>query len=110
MHGDSSTARSGRRTTKARRSRPARRRSPSSPDMARPYEPLWQPSAERVAATRMSDFIAWLSERRGISFTDYQALWKWSVSDLEGFWVAVWDYFEVRGTRPDRVLYTTEVP
>ena len=28
---------------------------------------------------------------------DYDALWRWSVADLEGFWAAVWDFFEIGG-------------
>ena len=29
----------------------------------------------------------------GLTFADYEALWRWSVSDLEGFWSAVWQFF-----------------
>ena len=41
--------------------------------------------------------------------TDYEALWRWSVEDLEGFWGAVWEQFGVAGGY-DRVLGAREMP
>jgi acetoacetyl-CoA synthetase len=43
----------------------------------------------------MTRFQAWLSASRGLSFADYDAMWRWSVTDLEGFWQSLWDYFEI---------------
>ena len=38
-------------------------------------------------------------------FADYEALQRWSVTDLEGFWQAVWDFYAIRRTRrPSAVL------
>jgi acetoacetyl-CoA synthetase len=31
---------------------------------------------------------------------DYDALWRWSVTDLAGFWSSIWDYFQVRADPP----------
>jgi acetoacetyl-CoA synthetase len=33
-----------------------------------------------------------IEETRGLSFETYEAFWRWSVTDLEGFWRAVWEY------------------
>ncbi len=42
---------------------------------------------------------------------DYEDLWRWSVDDLEGFWAAVWTYFDVQADgSPDRVLGSREMP
>ncbi|MBK7548406.1 MAG: acetoacetate--CoA ligase, partial [Rhodoferax sp.] len=30
----------------------------------------------------------------------YDALWRWSVTDLEAFWQSIWDYFEVYSPTP----------
>jgi len=38
--------------------------------------------------------MKWL-ERKGQSFDSYEQLWNWSVEDLEGFWGAVWKYYNV---------------
>lgn len=60
---------------------------------------LWKPSAERVADANLTSFMNWLASR-GLNFHSYEAMRQWSVSDLEGFWKAIWDYFDVRSSTP----------
>jgi acetoacetyl-CoA synthetase len=68
-------------------------------------EVIWQPSADVVANARITHYTSWLATHRHLTFTDYDALWQWSVDDLEAFWQSLWDYFEVRhGTAPTQVL------
>lgn len=64
---------------------------------------IWTPSPERANATTMAQFIRWLDDKRGLKFADYPALWEWSVSDLDGFWSAIWEFFSIRST----ASYTT---
>ncbi len=42
----------------------------------------------------------WLRDTRGLTFNDYDALWRWSVTDLDAFWQSVWDYFEFQSPTP----------
>ena len=42
----------------------------------------------------------WLRDERGLSFADYRALWRWSVTDLDAFWQSVWDFFDLRSPTP----------
>jgi acetoacetyl-CoA synthetase len=42
----------------------------------------------------------WLRDHQGLVFDDYAALWRWSITDLDGFWQSIWDYFEVRSPTP----------
>ncbi|RYZ12217.1 MAG: acetoacetate--CoA ligase, partial [Comamonadaceae bacterium] len=42
----------------------------------------------------------WLRDHRGIEFGSYDALWRWSVSDLEAFWQSIWDYHGMRSPTP----------
>ena len=42
----------------------------------------------------------WLRETRGLQFDSYDALWRWSVSDLDAFWQSIWDYFDVQSPTP----------
>ncbi|RLB33362.1 MAG: acetoacetate--CoA ligase, partial [Deltaproteobacteria bacterium] len=66
---------------------------------------LWEPSEQFKRESNMAKFMAWLGETRGKSFEDYASLWEWSVTELEEFWGAVWEYFEIRASRPyDKVL------
>ncbi len=38
----------------------------------------------------------WLKATRGLTFDNYDALWRWSVTDLDAFWQSIWDYFEIQ--------------
>jgi acetoacetyl-CoA synthetase len=74
-------------------------------------QPLWKPSPERVAGARITAFLAWLERERGLTFPDYESLWRWSVTDLEGFWSAVWQFFDIRASVPyERVLGRRTMP
>jgi len=68
--------------------------------MTDPRPIIWTPSRERADASRMAEFIRWLKENRGLEFADYPALWEWSVADLDGFWSAIWEFFEVASSAP----------
>jgi acetoacetyl-CoA synthetase len=74
-------------------------------------EALWQPSAELVEGSRLTEYTRWLQSERGLGFDSYEELWRWSVDDLEGFWGSIWDFFEVRadGDR-EPVLAGREMP
>lgn len=68
------------------------------PDGARHL--MWTPSRSRVEGSRMRDFQRWVAEHRGVRTTSYAELHTWSVEDLEGFWGAVWEYFDVVASVP----------
>jgi acetoacetyl-CoA synthetase len=59
-------------------------------------EKLWEPSAALVENARLTEFMGWLRAERGLDFGGYDALWQWSVDDLDAFWGALWDFFEVQ--------------
>ncbi len=66
---------------------------------------LFSPSRERAAGSRMASFMSWLAADRALEFSDYQSLWRWSVTDLAGFWSAFADFAEVPfRTRATRIL------
>ena len=58
--------------------------------MVQQGELLWSPSPERIRKARLTQFQEWLEAERGLTFTDYEALWRWSTTDLDGFWQACW--------------------
>ncbi|SIT49576.1 Acetyl-coenzyme A synthetase 1 [Paraburkholderia piptadeniae] len=65
-------------------------------DAAPAGAPVWTPSPELAANARIADFIGWLARERELSFDDYDALWQWSVNDLDAFWSALWDWDGIR--------------
>jgi acetoacetyl-CoA synthetase len=68
-------------------------------------EPLWSPSAERIAAARITAFTRDLASRIGESLPDYASLHRWSVNHPEAFWSAVWEHGGViASARGERVL------
>jgi hypothetical protein len=68
-------------------------------------EPIWQPSAERVAGTNLTRFAAAAEARWGIRLPDQNALWRWSTGEMEQFWLSVWDFCDiVAERRGERVL------
>src|SRR5580693_4986133 len=74
-------------------------------------ELLWTPSAAQVEDANLTRFSKWLARERGLQFESYDALWQWSVTELEEFWQAMWDYFGVRSSAPHtRVLGKRAMP
>ncbi len=61
--------------------------------------------------TQLSQYQDWLEHRSGQRLSDYQSLWHWSVTDLEGFWGSLWDYFAVESPSAyQRVLADPVMP
>jgi acetoacetyl-CoA synthetase len=64
---------------------------------------LWEPPAGMRERSHMARFMA----ARGAA--DYDSLWRWSVAELDQFWAAIWERFEVGGTY-ERVLADASMP
>ncbi|MEQ6250867.1 acetoacetate--CoA ligase [Sulfitobacter sp. HNIBRBA3233] len=72
---------------------------------------LWEPSEERANASTMADFERFLKDTRGLEFADYNAMWNWSVTELDAFWAAIWEFFGIRASTPyDRILGKRDMP
>jgi acetoacetyl-CoA synthetase len=62
---------------------------------------LWSPTPERIEAATITRFARWVAATRGADVTgSYDDLWRWSVDDLDGFWSAIWEFFEVQASTP----------
>ena len=42
----------------------------------------------------------WLARERGLRFDSYEALWRWSTTELDAFWQSCWDYFDLQSPTP----------
>jgi acetoacetyl-CoA synthetase len=67
--------------------------------MNSPNPPIWQPSAERIAATRLTAFVEAAARRwnRALAGAGYSSLHAWSIAHPEEFWTSVWEFGEVCG-------------
>lgn len=75
---------------------------PAAPDIVR------EPAADWRSTTRIGAFVDWLAEHRGLEVDDYATLWEWSVTDLDGFWSSVWEYFDVESEEPPGPALATD--
>lgn len=71
--------------------------------------PQWVPTDEDVATARVTDFARFVADRTGVTTTDYQSLWQWSVDEPAEFWATLWDYFEL-GQCGEKVLENDTMP
>ena len=71
---------------------------------------LWEPSEQRRAESVVSRYLTWLRESRGVSVEGPRDLWKWSVDDLDAFWLSLWDFCDIVGTRGDTALADDRMP
>lgn len=73
--------------------------------------PLWTPTVQRCEATQLMAYLRWLKDSSGREFGDYESLWRWSTSDLEGFWASIWDWAGMRHSGPySTVLANRQMP
>ncbi len=67
--------------------------------------PVWSPSAARVAQANMTRFMRLLEAEGAPEVKDYAALYRWSITQSGAFWGAVWKFCDLRSSAPwDTVL------
>ena len=66
-----------------------------------------QPTAPFVPQIRL--YQDWLSRERGLRFDSYDALWRWSTTELDAFWQSIWDYFDLRSPTPHSAVLERNV-
>jgi acetoacetyl-CoA synthetase len=72
---------------------------------------LWEPSESFKENSNIYHYMKWLKDEKNLSFDDYAELWEWSVTDLEEFWASVWEYCNVKASKPyEKVLAKREMP
>jgi acetoacetyl-CoA synthetase len=72
---------------------------------------LWKPSDEFIKQAIITKYLNWLKEEKGLTFNDYNALWEWSVTDIEDFWQSLWDFFQIKASKPyTKILSGRKMP
>jgi acetoacetyl-CoA synthetase len=62
-------------------------------------EPLWTPSEERIQQANITRFIEVVNARQNLDLGSYSDLYQWSVENILDFWVAVWDFAEIKASK-----------
>ncbi|MBI4374504.1 MAG: AMP-binding protein, partial [Deltaproteobacteria bacterium] len=65
--------------------------------------PIWTPTPSRVKSSNMTRYMDWL--RKGgvtppLHFSDYNDLHRWSVTNIPDFWESIWNFCEVKSSKP----------
>ena len=60
---------------------------------------LWSPSDERVKSSQMYKFIKIINEKNNINIQNFTDLHTWSIENKADFWSAIWDFFNVIGSK-----------
>jgi acetoacetyl-CoA synthetase len=72
---------------------------------------LWEPSEAWVQGATMTRYMRWLYEHKQRHFDSYDALWEWSVSNVEDFWESIWQFFELPSDSPyGSILQSHQMP
>ena len=68
--------------------------------------PIWLPSAERIAATRLTAFMKTVDKRwhRRLASADYSSQHAWSIDHPDEFWTSVWEFGTVVGEMGKKVV------
>ncbi len=61
---------------------------------------LWQPSEERIKNSNMYRFMKLVNEKYGKNFTEYDALYQWSIENIPDFWASMWEFGEIKASKP----------
>lgn len=63
-------------------------------------QPLWIPSENRIKNSNFSKYYEFLKKEYNLSFTGYNELHSWSVTDIETFWESIWKFSGILHSEP----------
>jgi acetoacetyl-CoA synthetase len=66
---------------------------------------LWKPSEERIQNTNMYRFMNFVNAKFDQNFSEYDHLYRWSITHIPDFWAATWEFVKIKSTKPyDQVI------
>ncbi len=72
---------------------------------------LWEPSEHMKEQSNIRHYMQWLAREKGLHFTTADEVWAWSVDKIEDFWASLWDYFQIKASKPyETVLVERKMP
>jgi acetoacetyl-CoA synthetase len=61
---------------------------------------LWKCPPDRLESSSLVAYTRWLGRSDPVGADEYNALWAWSVAELERFWESIWRFFGVSSSTP----------
>ena len=72
---------------------------------------LWESTEDFKAQANITRYMTWLKAEYGLEFDDYHRLWQWSVTELENFWESLWNFMQIKASKPySKVLSERKMP
>jgi acetoacetyl-CoA synthetase len=71
---------------------------------------LWEPSERLKSEANITKYMTWLRQERDLDFKDYNSLWQWSVTNIGDFWGSLWDFYEIKASRPYTTVLEGKMP
>ena len=69
---------------------------------------LWSPTPEQSSNSRMALFIDCINKKHSLKIKEYSELHDWSINNIDLFWKAVSDYFDIKYfSRPAKIIRET---
>ena len=63
---------------------------------------LWLPSDYRMKSSKMYSFIENVNQSHNLNISSFEDLHEWSIKSNSDFWNAVWDFFNVIGSKGNK--------
>jgi len=67
-------------------------------------KPLWTPSEERIRNANITRFINFVNKKHSIQINSYNALYKWSIENIQDFWAAMWEFGDIKASHKYDVI------
>ena len=73
---------------------------------------LWNPTVEQLKNAEVANFAAYVKAQYGFDWRgNFQALWRWSVTEIPAFWESLWNWHGIVGEMGQRRLINeTKMP
>ena len=68
--------------------------------------PLWEPSEERQRNANIARFMGLVNARYEKKFNSYNELHDWSINNLTDFWALMWEFGEIKASKPYETIIT----
>lgn len=66
---------------------------------------FWSPSEQSMKSSQMKQFMGYVNKKHGTSFEQYQELHTWSVSNPGDFWLAFWNWCDIKCASQPETAY-----